>query len=176
MIVFETKKLLVKTIQDEDIIILHEKLFCDHDVMKYAFSQKVFSFKESQEFIEKAFIKDDSKIGLGVIWEKDNDSIIGFAGLVACDYLDVNDYEFGFVLAKESWGKGYASIIGQAQIDLAFNALNVTRILAMVNQDNIPSKKVLEKLKLTYLKDVITEERGAREIYVLERNKRDVLR
>ncbi len=155
--------------QSEDIQILYEKIFSNKDVMNYAFSQKIFSSNETKEFINNYFAKEHSNIGLAPIFEKQNNNLIGFAGILECNYLDKNDFEFGFILAKEFWNQGYATEIGKAQINFAFEKLKLNSILALTNKDNFQSKKVLTKLNMKYEKDIITNERGCREIYIQEK-------
>lgn len=172
MTILETNRLKLQTIKLSDIEILHKKIFSNNDVMNYTFSQKVFTLDETKEFITNNFANNDSNIGLTSLYEKETNNLIGFAGLLKCDYLDKEDFEFGFVLAKEAWRKGYASEIGQAQIDFAFKKLKQNKILAVTNKNNSASKKVLIKLNMRYHKDIIILQRGARDLYILENNRR----
>ncbi|MFA9374098.1 MAG: GNAT family N-acetyltransferase, partial [Poseidonibacter sp.] len=88
------------------------------------------------------------------------------AGNIECNYLDEKDYEFGFILGKDFWGKGYATEIGKAQIDFIKNELKGKRVLALVHKDNIGSIKTIEKLGLIHLTTVQTDGRGNREVYI----------
>lgn len=58
--------------------------------------------------------------------------------------------ELGFVFDKSYWGKGYAMEVLTAIISYAKSELSVTSMCANVHNDNIRSKKLLEKLSFKY--------------------------
>lgn len=53
--------------------------------------------------------------------------------------------ELGFVLAKEHWGKGIATEAVKKALKIGFKDLNIQRIEALVDPDNIASQRVLIK-------------------------------
>lgn len=53
--------------------------------------------------------------------------------------------EIGFVIAKQYWGKGIATLALKEAINLGFDDLKIKRIEAFVDPDNIASQKVLLK-------------------------------
>jgi len=60
--ILETNRLKFKMIQEEDIQMLHQNIFTDSNVMRFAFSEKIFSKEESNKFINQYFAKEiDSK-------------------------------------------------------------------------------------------------------------------
>ena len=167
--ILETNRLKFKMIQEEDIQILHQNIFTNSNVMKFAFSEKIFSKEESNKFIDKYFVKEiDSKIGLNPIFLKDKNVLIGFSGILEFEYLNQKEYEFGFVIANNFWGQGYATEVGQAQIDFAFKNLHLSQIFALTNKENISSKKVLDKLNMKYIENINVNGRGIREVYKLK--------
>src|SRR5260370_20512162 len=68
--------------------------------------------------------------------------------LVAQMDFGPDDVEIGFGLRKPSWGKGYATEIGQALVRRAFNDLGAISLVACVTIDNLASVRVLEKAGL----------------------------
>lgn len=167
--ILKTNRLKFKVIQKEDIQILHQNIFTDSNVMKFAFSEKIFSKEETNEFINKYFAKDiDSKIGLYPIFLKDKNVLIGFSGFLEFEYLNQKEYEFGFIIANNFWSQGYATELGQVQIDFAFKNLQLRQIFALTNKENISSKKVLEKLNMKYIETIDVNGRGIREVYKLK--------
>ena len=54
----------------------------------------------------------------------------------------------GYTLAREHWGKGYATEAVSRLLDHAFGALGLHRVCAVVDQENAPSAAVLERLGL----------------------------
>lgn len=54
----------------------------------------------------------------------------------------------GYVLAKDSWGNGYATEALQAMVDVA-RGLGVARIYARCHPQHRASRRVLEKCRFT---------------------------
>ncbi len=56
------------------------------------------------------------------------------------------EIELGYTLARDAWGKGYATELGRALVLHARTALGVTHVVAQVEPGNVASRHVLEKL------------------------------
>jgi len=56
----------------------------------------------------------------------------------------------GWTVDSNSWGNGYAVELGKACVEYAMKFLNVNRVDAVVRINNIASRKVLEKIGLSY--------------------------
>jgi [ribosomal protein S5]-alanine N-acetyltransferase len=56
------------------------------------------------------------------------------------------EVEFGYLYARESWGRGYATEAGRACMRVAFAELKLPRVVARATPENTPSRRVLEKL------------------------------
>ncbi|MBA1420553.1 MAG: GNAT family N-acetyltransferase [Epsilonproteobacteria bacterium] len=164
--ILKTERLLIDSIKTEDYDVLYQKIFSDTKVMKYALMGKVLTQKESQEFIEKYFSK-NSISGFLVIREQSIGALVGFTGLLNYTEME-NCMEFGFVLASDSWGKGYATEIGRAMISYAKEKYHDMDIIATVNPLNNSSINVLKKLDLEYIKTVNDKQRGKRAILQLK--------
>ena len=61
---------------------------------------------------------------------------------------DGRQAEVGYTLAREHWGEGYASEAVSRLLDHAFKELGLHRVHATVDQENVPSVAVLERLGL----------------------------
>ena len=88
---------------------------------------------------------------------------------MSCQYLGVEDFEFGVALQEDSWGKGYAREICEAHIKYGFENLGIDRVLALAHPQNVASLKVIENMGMRFLKEILTEERGPRRVYVIQR-------
>lgn len=166
MEIISSERLAIRTTKESDILLLHERIFSVPEVIKYVFGGKSFSSTESEAFIREKFNFQVSKTGLFSLVEKASRRVIGFAGIIPCTHLGQDDFEFGYVLEKNSWGKGYATEIGKAQIEYVFQNLDCHRILALVNPQNTPSIHVLNKLQMKYETDVMVDGRGLRRVYL----------
>ena len=58
--------------------------------------------------------------------------------------------EVGYTLAREHWGKGYATEALDALVGYLFDALGVTRVFGMLHPDNAASAMVLERTGLLF--------------------------
>jgi [ribosomal protein S5]-alanine N-acetyltransferase len=166
MEILNTARLILRTIKNSDFEQIHKKIFSNPNVVKNTFGSKLFTLEETKEFLVKNANFND-KIGLSVIEEKENNKIIGLAGLLKCDYLNDEDYEIGFILEESSWGKGYAKEIGIAQINQVKTDFAKNRVLAAAAPENISSIKALESLGFVFEKEIETK-RGKRFIYLID--------
>lgn len=160
-----TKRLILRNTKLEDSDFLYELVFKDEDVVRHTFGKEMFTKEQTIEFI-KNNCNLDKEYGLSTLIEKQTNEIIGLAGVVKCEYLEQTDYEFGFILARKAWGKGYATEIGQAQIDFIRDVVKAPRVLALAAKENSGSANAIKKLGLEFVKDIHIPNRGAREVYL----------
>ncbi len=90
--------------------------------------------------------------GLWAVELKDSGQFIGFVGLNVPQFEApfMPAVEIGWRLAKEYWGKGYATEAANAVLDVAFNKLGLTEIVSFTVPANTPSRKVMERLGMTH--------------------------
>lgn len=65
---------------------------------------------------------------------------------------DAQGLELGYRLRRSAWGSGYATEGSHALVDLAFREYDVPRVFAETMAINTPSRRVLEKAGLRYLR------------------------
>ncbi len=164
--IITTSRLTLRRPIEGDLEALHERVFSDADVMRYAFGGAPFSKTRSAEFFAQAFDHEASGRKLGVLVEAVTKQVIGFAGLMACKALDAHDYEIGFVLAKTAWKKGYATEIGLGQLEYGFELVGCSRLLAQVAPENSRSIAALERIGMLRYSTIESEGRGTRHIYI----------
>lgn len=93
----------------------------------------------------------DRGFGLWAVVEKDSGRVIGYCGLIFLE--NTTEIELAYGLAKSSWGKGFATEAARVSLRYGFEELKLDRIVAVVNPQNAPSQRVLEKLGMRYTKD-----------------------
>lgn len=86
--------------------------------------------------------------GLWLVELKEGRTPIGICGLLKRDVLD--DPDIGFAYLPEFQSKGYGFEAARAVLDYAREVLRLPRVLAIVNRDNLPSARLLEKLGMAY--------------------------
>lgn len=144
-----------------------EKLFCEnHFVMKTVLKGRVFTKDEFKKTLREDFIKSETdKVGFWCITSCSDDKVIGITGLLKCNYLNKDTYEFGCILVENNWGKGFAKEIGKFWFDYAKNEMNLNELIATVSPENSASLKVLEKLNMEYVDEFTSQERGHRFVF-----------
>jgi RimJ/RimL family protein N-acetyltransferase len=65
-----------------------------------------------------------------------------------------DDPEVGWWIDPSRWGEGLATEAGAAAIDYAFGTLGVARVVSITLEQNLASRRVMEKLELRKLTEV----------------------
>ncbi len=152
----ETKRLILKPTKLADLnnlIVLRS----DPDVMKFVGEGKIQNKEEVKRFLKIA-IDNQKKYGYGFcsVFEKDSGDFIGQAGLFHLGFNDEQpEIEIAYRLHKQYWGKGYATELVIALIQWGFEHLPNKRLIALVDTENLRSRKVLEKAGMRYTGKVI---------------------
>jgi [ribosomal protein S5]-alanine N-acetyltransferase len=95
-------------------------------------------------------------------------TFVGRAGLRHNEIEGVDEIELLYALAPSWWGRGYAAEIGGALLDIGFERLPATSVIAYTMPHNVRSRRVLEKLDFRYERDFIHDEQP----HVLYRRRR----
>lgn len=91
---------------------------------------------------------DDAKIGFCAVIEKASNEFSGWCGLWRLK--ETGETEIGYAIAKKFWGKGYAREAAEAFLIYGFDALKLEKIVAVARPENTASRRVMEKLGMSY--------------------------
>jgi ribosomal-protein-alanine N-acetyltransferase len=167
-VILTTPRLILRTATEPDIKVMWERVLGDSDVMRYVFQGVPMTLERAGEVMRKFFTFGDTLTGIAILTEKSTAEIIGFAGLFPCAALGADDFEIGFVLARQAWGRGIAKEIGEAQLAFGFEQLNCGRLLGLADPQNGPSIHALKKLGMRYLHDITEPGRPKRSVFFVE--------
>ena len=146
-----TDRLLISkiTIDDAEFIL---ELMNDKDWIKNIGDKGVRTVEDAQVYIQNRFLTTyhDSNYGFYTMNLKNTQQIIGIVGLV--DREGIDHIDIGYGILPEFRGKGYAFEAAKAIYDYGYQELNLEKIVAIVDPDNIPSIKLLSKLGLEFEK------------------------
>jgi RimJ/RimL family protein N-acetyltransferase len=165
----ETERLILREFRDGDTQSLLEMLSAP-TIMRWLFGAAPMTADEARHFINENFVFGKHAYGLGVLCVKETEYFVGLAGLLSCRYLYEDDFELGFALREDAWGKGYATEIGMAQIAYGFKNFDVRRLLGLAHPQNMASLHTLEKIGMKLLKTINVDQRGPRRVYTIKRN------
>ncbi|NNE13420.1 MAG: GNAT family N-acetyltransferase [Saprospiraceae bacterium] len=156
--VLSTKRLFLREANIGDAAFILE-LLNDEGWIKYIGDRNIRSIPQAGAYISKSLISSYKKNGFGlyVVTEKGSNNKIGLCGLLKRDILENVDVGFAFLTAFCNKGYGYES--ASAIIDLAFNKLNLKKVVGITLEVNHASKRLLEKIGLSFEK-MITYENG----------------
>ena len=151
--VLETKNLILRLAESsdlEDACLLH----ADPDVMRYIGKGKTSS-KEDVKIWLDCMIAYQQKHGFGIyaVVHKETNQYVGRAGLIHLAFDESqSDIEVCYALHKKFWGKGYATEIAKALVQYGFQDLKLDKLVAVTYPENLPSRHVLEKIGMRYIK------------------------
>lgn len=151
--ILETPRLFLRHWKEEDLA-LFAHLNQDPRVMEYFPS--ILSKKQSDQLarsIEKELT--EKEYGLWAVELKKAHAFIGFVGL---HYQDFPAHftpciEIGWRLMYDAWGKGYAFEAASKVLEYAFHELYLKEVVSFTAVDNIRSRKLMERLNMSYHKE-----------------------
>ena len=133
----------------DDLTALHQ----DAAVMTYLGG--VRTPQSTAEYLENNLAHWDRRgFGLWVIRDAAG-RFIGRAGIRPLDVEGVAEIEVGYTFSRDCWGKGYASEITEALVQIGFDTFGFGELVAIVMVAHVASRRVLEKAGFGYERDYI---------------------
>jgi [ribosomal protein S5]-alanine N-acetyltransferase len=87
-------------------------------------------------------------------FDRADDAFVGRGGLSRADVGGPAAIEAGWAIVPSRWGRGYATEVGAAAVELAFRGLGAADVVAYALPENLASRRVMEKLGFAYERDV----------------------
>lgn len=144
----ETDRLIIRP-WDGDDRPAFTALTRDPEVMHYVHGGRPYSVEEVDEwFTRQARQLAEHDLCMGALIEKASGRLIGLAGTQPLG--TTGELEIGWILAREAWGHGYATEAGGAAMRHVLETLGRTRVVAIIDPDNEPSKRVAARLGMSY--------------------------
>lgn len=155
--VAETERLLIREMTIADLDDIH-KLDQEGEFTGFQCHDQI-SRQEEEEKVKAyiAYMYGMYQFGMWVVIEKESGLLIGRAGFGIADYLDFSEIDMGYVIKKEYRCRGYAEEASRAVLDYAVRVLEFHEVSAYVEQKNLISIHLLEKLGFRRMKAFIHE-------------------
>lgn len=96
-----------------------------------------------------------TRLGKLAIWEIATDTLVGMGGLTPWSLEGEELVDLTYRFKRSAWGQGYGTEAATALVKYAFDELHLPMITATITPDNIPSKKVAEKLGMKFDKRIL---------------------
>ena len=138
----ETERMILRMPRRDDADAIFARYASDPEVTRYMGFTRHASLQVTHEFLDRSE-RDWERDGVGVFLAESRDgaTLLGSTGLhLEAPYRAMT----GYILAKDAWGKGYATEALNAMAALARD-LGIVRLYAMTHPENVPSWRVLEK-------------------------------
>lgn len=146
-VVLETERLVLREFEPADTDALFEIL---GDPLAMRFYPAPFPRAEVEDWIRRNRVRyRDAGLGLWAMLLKDSGQLIGDCGCYVRDVLGNMEYELGWHVRRDLWGRGYASEAARHCIEYAFYKLGAERIIALIRPENLSSCRVAEKNGMT---------------------------
>ena len=144
----ETERLVIRPWQPDDRPAF-TAVMAHPEVSQYVHGGQPHSEDEVDEwFARQARQLAQHDVCMGALIEKSTGGLAGIAGTQPLG--TTGDLEIGWILAREAWGRGFATEAGGAAMRHVLDTLARPRVVAIINVDNEPSKRVASRLGMKY--------------------------
>ena len=146
----ETERLFLRRWRERDRAAF-AAINADPDVMRYF--RSTLNQDESDTFMARVETHFDTHgFGFWAVEEKQSGQLVGLTGLarVTFDAPFAPAVEIGWRFASNVWGRGYAPEAARAALHAGFGQFALDEIVAFTIPANTPSRRVMEKLGMTY--------------------------
>jgi RimJ/RimL family protein N-acetyltransferase len=139
-----TERLLLRMLREEDFE-EYAMMVADAEVMRYLGEGKPLS--RGDAWRQMAFVLGHWQLRGYGLWAVEELSTGRLAGRIGFLYPEGwPDFELGWTLAREFWGRGYATEGARRALDFAFEELGREHVISLIRPDNGPSVRVAERL------------------------------
>ncbi|HZO71173.1 MAG TPA: GNAT family N-acetyltransferase [Ktedonobacteraceae bacterium] len=153
-IFLETERMVLRRFTAADVDHLVD-LDSDPEVMRFLTGGIPTPREAIQNDILPAFLRSYEPFpGFGVFAaiEKESGEFLGWFSFRPKDVTCRDEVSLGYRLRRSVWGRGYATEGVRALIRLGFTELGVQRVVATTYQDNLASRRVMEKAGLSLVR------------------------
>lgn len=170
MIILETDRLLLRHLEPGDIESLYP-FYSDPEVRRY-FPEGALTYAETRAEVEY-YLKghpDHPELGLWATMHKATNQFIGRCGLLPWTIDGQDEIEIAYLLGKAFWGQGLGTEAAQGIRDYAFEDLGVSRLVCVIDEDNLASIQVAKNMGMSFEKEA-RDELGPFQLYSINRQK-----
>lgn len=145
----ETERLLLRPFVEDDWRAVHGYA-ADLEVCRYM-PWGPSTEESTREFIKSAIANQDEKPRISfpfAVILKPEQTLIGGSGIHISSRGDREGW-IGYCINRRHWGQGYGTEAAEALVGFGFKQLDLHRIFATCDPENVASRRVLEKIGMT---------------------------
>ena len=143
----ETERLILRMFREDDFE-EYARICADEEVMRYLGGK---TLTRHETWRQMAFLIGHWHLrgyGHWAVEEKSSRKLIGRIGFLYPEGWP--DFEIGWTLGREYWGKGYAIEGARRALRYAFTELGKEHVISLIHPENKPSIRVAERLGEKY--------------------------
>lgn len=151
----ETTRLILRSFTPNDLDPF-AIIMADPQVMRFSLNGPL-STKQVEEYLQQRIFAHYDKYGFGLwaVINKEDQRLIGYAGLIQQQIDGDDKTELGYRLAPDYWGKGLATEAAKAICQFAFNQLNMNELISIIDPLNVKSISVAKRIHMQYWKEAV---------------------
>lgn len=159
-----TERLVLREFKEDDANELH-KICNQKNILKWMpdWESTVEEIKDLIVWFKNCLDDTDSNRIMLAVTSKANDKIIGMVGVGPKKEVD-NEIEIAFYISEEFSNQGYISESARALIKWVFETKDIEYLIAIVELDNMPSQRVIEKCGFSRLEIKMIQNSGENDI------------
>ncbi len=148
----ETDRLILRPFDRDDLDGIHAVL---GDPVSMRYYPAPFTREKSRQWIEwnLAAYRDHGH-GLWVLESKETGELVGDCGLIPQTVDGQREVEVGWHVRRDLQRQGHATEAGRECVRYAFEELGLARLISLIRPENVPSRRVAEKLGMTIEKEI----------------------
>ncbi|ASK64461.1 GNAT family N-acetyltransferase [Virgibacillus phasianinus] len=159
-----SERLLFRPYNDNDFDFIMS-LLSDPEVVRFIGNGKTRDKAEGIDFLNWIYRTYElgEDLGLLALVNKENDTLIGHAGLVPQTIEGNQEIEIGYWISHKHWGKGYATESAKALLEYGNKYLDKQRFISLIQPDNLASQKVAKKIGMGLDREIVL---GGKDVHV----------
>lgn len=166
--IITTPRLILRPVTLGDFDATHQ-LLSDPEVMRFSLNGP-YSEQKTLEFINNCIQQTAKNLpSLLAVTNRTTGLLIGYCGFYKQKINGIEELELGYRLAKQYWGQGLATEAAKAMQQHAFNEMGLTRLISLIEKENIGSVRVALKNGFTLEKEMLYDKRIQVQIYALNK-------
>jgi ribosomal-protein-alanine N-acetyltransferase len=154
MMVFDTARLRLRRLTDDDLARLHE--FHQNP----GFRRFLGESPPLEQFVREQRTRWDEHFdthgwGQWAVERKDDGTFLGRCGLIMQHVDGQDEVEVGYAIGEPFWGRGFAAEAARASRDWAFRNLRIPHVISLIHADNVRSARVAESNGMNVWKEAL---------------------
>lgn len=145
----ETSRLLFRHLTLDDLGNLFS-LYQDPEIRRY-FPEGTLSYEDTKEELEWHMNghPEYPELGLWATIHKETGKFIGRCGLLPWTIDEREEVEIAYMIDKSFWRQGLGTEAAEGILRYGFEQLGLSRLICLIDPENIPSQRVAEKIGMT---------------------------